>query len=240
MPKSVLIDLDKLKDLTTGLGQVALFFGTEISKIQDNDLKFTFLVPNNFVGYFGNNVNYETISLKHRYLPFLNKKYDLWYTIHQDSPFFPNRLTPFVLTINDLNFLGEKCITKAKRRLKRLQKKVDKSTLITVISKYTETQVRANLNIPNHIPINVIYCGVDVQTFENVKKPDFAPEGDLLFSIGVIQAKKNIQVLIPFMEKLPENYKLVITGNKTSEYANLIEKEIAAKNLGHRVRAVQF
>ena len=235
MPKSVLIDLDKLKDLTTGLGQVALFFGTEISKIQDNDLKFTFLVPNNFVGYFGNNVNYETISLKHRYLPFLNKKYDLWYTIHQDSPFFPNRLTPFVLTINDLNFLGEKCITKAKRRLKRLQKKVDKSTLITVISKYTETQVRANLNIPNHIPINVIYCGVDVQTFENVKKPDFAPEGDLLFSIGVIQAKKNIQVLIPFMEKLPENYKLVITGNKTSEYANLIEKEIAAKNLGHRV-----
>jgi len=93
MPKSVLIDLDKLKDLTTGLGQVALFFGTEISKIKDNDLKFTFLVPSNFVGYFGNNVNYETISLKHRYLPFLNKKYDLWYTIHQDSPFFPNKST---------------------------------------------------------------------------------------------------------------------------------------------------
>jgi hypothetical protein len=55
---SVLIDLDRLKDLNTGLGQVAEFFGDEISKVPNDQFKFTLLVPKKFVGYFGNLVDY--------------------------------------------------------------------------------------------------------------------------------------------------------------------------------------
>ena len=233
-PFSVLIDLDRLKDLNTGLGHVAIEFGNAINKIKNEDLKFTFLVPKKFVGYFGNNVNYEVVSLKRRYFPSSCKKYDLWYTIHQDSNFFPSSSkTPYILTINDLNFLGEKSPAKAKLRLRALQKKVDRAAAITVISKYTEKMVREHLKV-NNIPIHVIYCGVSIKTFEKVERPTFVPDGNLLFSIGVVQKKKNYLVLIDFMKNLP-NYSLVISGNKNSDYAVEVQNRINELGLQDRI-----
>jgi len=231
----VLIDLDRLKDLNTGLGQVAEFFGAEISKAKSDRFKFTLLVPKKYMGYFGDLVDYEVVSLKRRYFPSLCRKYDLWYTIHQDSSYFPSdKTTPYILTINDLNFLGEKSPKKAKIRLKKLQKKVDRATAITVISKFTEGVVRENLNV-GEIPIHVIYCGVKVKTFENVRKPDFAPEGDLLFSVGVVQMKKNYRVLLGFMQQLPENFKLIIAGNKYGPYAEELQHKINEMGLQNRI-----
>ncbi|MEI7422054.1 MAG: glycosyltransferase family 1 protein [Prolixibacteraceae bacterium] len=232
---SVLIDLDRLKDLNTGLGQVAEFFGAEISREADEKFKFTLLVPKKFVGYFGDLVDYEVVSLKRRYFPSLCRKYDLWYTIHQDSAYFPSdQSTPYLLTINDLNFLGEKSPAKAKKRLAILQKKVDRATAITVISQYTESVVREQLNVGN-IPIHVIYCGVKVKTFESVPPPSFAPAGDLLFSVGVVQMKKNYHVLIDFMKRLPKNYKLIIAGNKSSDYAGELQQKIDDQGLHERI-----
>ena len=232
---SVLIDLDRLKDLNTGLGQVAEFFGDEISKLNDDRFKFTLLVPRKFKGYFGKRVDYEVVSLKRRYFPSLCRKYDLWYTIHQDSAYFPSDLsTPYILTINDLNFLGEKSPAKAKIRLQKLQKKADRATAITVISKFTEGVVREHLKV-GQTPIHVIYCGVKVKTFEHAGKPAFAPEGDLLFSVGVVQMKKNYQVLIEFMKRLPEKYKLIIAGNKSSGYADELQHKIDSLGLQNRI-----
>jgi len=234
-PFSVVIDLDRLKDLNTGLGQVAEFFGTQISLIKDDAFKFTLLVPKKFKGYFGDNVDYEVVSLKRRYFPSLCRKYDLWYTIHQDSAYFPSdKKTPYLLTINDLNFLGEKSPAKAKIRLRQLQKKVNRATVITVISRFTENVVRENLKVGD-IPIQVIYCGVKVKTFENVPKPAFAPEGDLLFSVGVVRKKKNYHVLIDFMKQLPDNYKLIIAGNKAGNYSEELQQKIDAQKLENRI-----
>ena len=232
---SVLIDLDRLKDLNTGLGQVAEFFGNEISKAENDQFKFTLLVPKKFKGYFGNLVDYEVVSLKRRYFPSLCRKYDLWYTIHQDSAYFPSDIsTPYIITINDLNFLGEKTPAKARKRLTILQKKVNRATAITVISKFTESVVREHLKV-GHIPIHVIYCGVKVKTFEGVQKPAFAPEGDLLFSVGVVQMKKNYQVLPGFIKLLPEKYKLVVAGNKSSAFAEELQQQIDALGLHDRI-----
>ena len=231
---NVLIDLDRLKDLNTGLGQVAYHFGKALSGTVDNELHFTFLVPAKFKNHFGNLVDYETTTLKRRYFPEFCKKYDLWYTIHQDSKFHPGRGTPFILTINDLNFLGEKTPAKAKARLAVLQQKVNKSTVITTISQFTADSVKSNLNTAN-IPIRVIYCGVEVEEFPGATRPAFAPDGDLLFSIGVIQPKKNSMVLLEFMKHIPEKYKLIIAGNKTSSYAHAIADRIAESGLTGRV-----
>jgi len=232
---SVLIDLDRLKDLNTGLGQVAAFFGAEISKAEHSKFRFTLLVPKKFKGYFGNLVDYEVVSLKRRYFPSLCRKYDLWYTIHQDSAHFPSDTrTPYLLTINDLNFLGEKSPAKAKIRLEKLQKKVDRATAITVISRFTEGEVRKHLNVGEK-PVHVIYCGVEVKEFANVPRPLFAPEGDLLFSVGVVQKKKNYQVLLGFMQHLPSSYKLIIAGNKSSAYADELQHKINEFGLQERI-----
>jgi glycosyltransferase involved in cell wall biosynthesis len=232
---SVLIDLDRLKDLNTGLGQVALFFGEGISRLKDDRFKFTLLVPRKFKGYFGDLVDYEVVSLKRRYFPSLCRKYDIWYALHQDSAYFPSDLkTPYILTIHDLNFLGEKSPAKAKTRLKILQKKVDRATAITVISKYTEGVVRENLQV-GETPIHMIYNGVKVKTFGQVNRPAFVPDGDLLFSIGVIQMKKNLGVLVEFMQYLPKNYKLIMAGNNSSAYAEELQQRINALGLDERI-----
>jgi glycosyltransferase involved in cell wall biosynthesis len=231
---NVLIDLDRLKDLNTGLGQVAYHFGRVISQTDDEKLHFTFLVPEKFINHFGNKVDYEVISLKRRLLPALCKKYDLWYTIHQDSKLYPANGVPFLLTINDLNFLGEKSPKRAKQRLAIVQRKVNRACAIATISEYTAGVVRANLNTGN-IPIYVVYCGVEVETYPEAKRPQFAPEGDLLFSIGVIQPKKNCMVLLEFMKNIPGNYKLILAGNKSGEYSIAIEKRISELSLENRV-----
>jgi glycosyltransferase involved in cell wall biosynthesis len=232
---SILIDLDRLKDPNNGLGQVALFFGEQISRMDDPLLDFTFLVPKKFAGKFGKLVKYEVTSFKRRYFPRLCPSYDLWYTIHQDSWYFPSlRKTPYILTINDLNFLGEKTPAKAKARLNRLQKKVDRSTAITTISHFSKNAIQQHLDLKGK-PLHVIYCGVEVQPFENVPKPAYAPHGDILFSVGVVQPKKNYAVLIDFIKNLPENYVLVIAGNKAGEHSVELEKRIEQAGLSQRI-----
>jgi glycosyltransferase involved in cell wall biosynthesis len=230
----VLIDLDRLKDATTGLGQVAYHFGKTLSQVEDDELHFTFLVPKKLIGFFGKKVDYEAISLKRRFFPSLCPKYNLWYTIHQDSKFFPDSKTPYILTINDLNFLGEKSPGKAKKRLAILQKKVNKSIAITCISQYTANEVTSNL-VTGAIPVHVVYCGVEVEEFPDAKRPDFAPDGDLLFSIGVIQPKKNTMVLLEFMKNIPDSYKLIVAGNKAGTYSIELEKRIDELGLNDRV-----
>ncbi len=233
--KKVLIDLDRLKDINTGLGQVSLFFGKKISELRDKGLEFTFLVPKKFVGYFGDRVKYEKVSLKRRYFPSLCKKYDLWYALHQDSAYFPSsKKTPYLLTVHDLNFLSEKSERKAKKRLKRLQKKINRAIHITVISNFTKNEVLKNLNVQDK-DVQVIYNGVEISQYPDAKKPAYVPQGKFLLSIGVVREKKNTHVLIPFMQKMPDDYKLIIAGNDASSYAEEIKTRIKQNLLSDRI-----
>jgi len=230
----VLVDHNRLKDATTALGQVPYHFGNTLSQIDDEELHFTYLVPEKFKNFFGNKVDYEVISLKRRFFPSLCPKYDLWYTIHQDSKLFPDKKTPYIITINDLNFLGEKSSVKAKKRLATLQRKVDRSVAITCISQYTADEVKKSLNTGT-IPVHVVYCGVEVEEFPEAQRPSYVPDGDLLFSIGVIQPKKNTMVLLEFMKNIPDKYKLIIAGNKAGTYSIELEKRIQELGLQDRI-----
>lgn len=226
---TVLIDLGKLKNLYTGLGQVSLNFGKTIQQ-QNTSLDCHFLIPKGFEKDFK---PYEKLSLKRRYLPSFCKKYNLWHAIHQDSAYFPNKNTPYILTIHDLNFLGEKNPKKSDFRLKRLQRKVNRAAAITMISKYTERVVRENLDLPN-VPVKVIYNGVEdicnaprTPLKINLTKP-------FLFNIGVVKAKKNLAVLLPLMELLT-NYQLVIAGDDSDDFGQYLHNEVKKRKLQDRV-----
>jgi glycosyltransferase involved in cell wall biosynthesis len=233
--RTVLIDLDRLKDLNTGLGQFALQFGTAISQLDESCLQFTFLVPKQFNGLFGSSVQYENISLKRRYLPAACRHYDMWHSIHQDSAFSPSgRGTPSLLTIHDLNFLFEKDPCKADKRLQRLQNKVDRAEIISVISEFTRETVLKHLSLSNK-ELVVIHNGVEVREFNSPHHPHYVPGGEILFSIGVIQEKKNQKTLVEMMKHLPDNYSLVIAGNKTGKYAEELQDAIRNAKLEQRV-----
>ena len=235
MKKTVLLDLGKLKDLNNGLGQVSYQLGKKLENYNDNEneIEFHYLLPKGFDTAFKKATHFEIISSRRRYFPFTCKRYDLWHSIHQDSAYFPSdSQTPYILTIHDLNFLEEKKEKKAVKRLRSLQKKVVRASAVTVISKYTEKMVRDNLSLQD-IPIHLIYQGVEIKT-THLKKPDYAPLDKFLFTIGVILEKKNFIILLDFMKLLPE-YKLIIAGKNTTEYAGLIEKKIRELNLSDRV-----
>ncbi|MDH4261801.1 MAG: glycosyltransferase family 4 protein [Spirochaetia bacterium] len=236
----ILVDFGKLKKIYTGLGQISLQYASELANLKNSKHHFTFLVPDNFTDQFGNSISYKTLSFFNRHFSAINKKYDLWHAIHQDSEYFPAKETPYLLTIHDLNFLEEKSPAKAQMRLRRLQKKVNRASAITFISNFTEKTAKQNLTI--NVPSFVIYNGVNISAFRSSQEPDFLKnfrtdfnkQEPLFFAVGVIKEKKNFQVLIQFL-KLLKNGILVIAGDDTDSYAGLMRNEIKSSGLEKRI-----
>jgi glycosyltransferase involved in cell wall biosynthesis len=234
--KKILIDLERLKYINTGLGQVCMNFGLEISKIQSERFEFILLVPPRYRNFFGHSVKYESVGLIRKYLPFLCKSYDLWYAIHQDSKYFPsNSKTPYVLTVHDLNFMNEKSKKKAKKRLLKLRRRTSLADSIAVISEYTKWEL---LKYQDHLfseNIKVIYNGIDVKQYPEAKKPNYIGDRRFVLCLGVIRPKKNQKVLIRFIENLEDDTVLVLAGNKEGNYALEIENEIRVKGLQNQI-----
>ena len=231
---NVLLDMGKLKYPNSGLGQFSYYFGKHITELNNDRLRYNFLIPESKIGIFGNEFSYENTSLARRIMPFLCKKYDLWHALHQDSAFSPaDTKSPYILTIHDLNFLKEKGPLKARRRLRKLQKKVNRASAITFISNYTARVSMENLNLERKRTC-VIHNGVDIDNNKTVSKPDYLPPGKYLLALGMVLKKKNFHVLIDLMEKL-EDYNLVIAGDNSSAYARMIINTINDRKLNNRV-----
>jgi glycosyltransferase involved in cell wall biosynthesis len=235
--KKVLVDLGKLKDLNSGLGQVSLNYGHELSNaIRSTNLSLHFLVPRNFVDEFEEaNIHYIKLSLIKRWFPGLNRKYDLWHAIHQDSGYMPPVDIPYLLTIHDLNFMYEKSKEKAAKRLAILQKKINRASHITFISHFAKNEALKFVDLKGK-PTSIIYNGVKTPDRKNMIQPSWIPKGDFLFSIGVVKPKKNFLVLVEMMSR-PEmhEYSLVIAGNDDHNYAGEIMEAVTKYGLEDRV-----
>lgn len=235
--KKVLVDLGKLKDMNSGLGQVSLNFGHELSsESRSTNLSLHFLVPRNFIGEFEEtNIHYVNLSLIRRWFPAWNNHYALWHAIHQDSGYMPPAGIPYLLTIHDLNFMYEKSEKKAAKRLAAVQKKIDRAEYIAFISHFAKEEALKFVDLKGK-PTRVIYNGVKTPDKKNMTQPSWIPTGDFLFAIGVVRPKKNFLVLVEMMSR-PElqDYTLVIAGNDDHVYASQIMAAIAHYGLEDRV-----
>lgn len=211
--KKILIDLLKLSNLNCGLGQVALNFGKALCE-SNSIFDLNYLVPKSFIGYFGDGVKYFTPKTIKKEL----NTFDLWHCIHQEPDFLPKNDTKLLITIHDLNFLGEKSERKSAIRLKKLQNLVDRTKKVVFISDFSRKIALENLNYPKD-KTTIIYNGVT--TSEKFSEPKLKSDR-FFFSIGVFKPKKNFHVLIPLMKHFPE-YKLIIAGDaKGSYYKHLL------------------
>jgi glycosyltransferase involved in cell wall biosynthesis len=232
--KKIFIEMEKIRDLNSGLGQFCFHIGKAISEL--NPLLFTphFYLPSEHSGIFGNTHHYKHLHKIHRILS-IRESFDIWHCLHQDSPYLPaQKSTKVILTIHDLNFMEEKKhFIKQKLQLKKLQGMVDRADAITVISKYTEKVVRERLTLRG-APIQVIYNGNTLKSFENIPKPDFVPAGKYFFSIGIISPKKNFISLLPMMKHFKE-FNLIIAGSKGHAYAKEIQSLAQAMGIADRI-----
>jgi glycosyltransferase involved in cell wall biosynthesis len=231
--KTVLVDLGKLKDLNSGLGQVSLNVGQSLSVHRPQDMAFEYLIPEGFQGSFGTDVSYCKLSTLRRWFPILNKKYDLWHAIHQDSGYRPPSGVPYLLTIHDLNFMYEKSKVKANKRLDMFKRKIDRAYHLTFISKFAQDEAFKFIDLKGK-PMSVIYNGVKAPDIHDIKKPEKLPSDKFLFSIGVVRPKKNFLVLVDMMRQL-DDYTLVIAGNDHHAYADEIRVAIQKYKLEKRV-----
>lgn len=235
-PWRVLVDLDRLREPTSGLGHAALLFGEGFARraATMKDMRFTFLVPKKDVGRFGDAVEYVSESRLLRLFPFLHQRYDLWYCLHQDVSYSPAHGAQFVLTINDLNFLKEKSPARCAARLRRIQKFINRASAITVISDHTAQEVKENLQVGDR-PFKVLPFGLELKTFNPMPPaPSFVPKRPFFLTVGVHKHTKNYRALIPFMEHMPD-FDLVMLGNVQTpagrELSDLLAKSSAQINV---------
>lgn len=236
---SLFIDTERLRDLNSGLGQVCLHLGHELVRQRPADWSLTFLVPKGQTGVFGDSVNYIEASWQRKlWIPGHpgGGTYDVWHCLHQDSAYLPGK-APLILTIYDLNFLerADYSAAKKKRRLDKLQRKINKATLLTAGSAYTASVVREHLKVPAELPMEVVYTGVAVDPGKapaelNSQSPikSFS-QSPFFLSVGVIHPKKNVHTLLPLLEAFPD-YRLILAGPDRHAYAQHIREQ--AQKLG--------
>ncbi len=216
--KSVLVEMEKLKNPHSGLGQFCIHLGLQFQRLQHPDLRIEYYLPPSRQTIFGNSVPTVRQSPLHKIFPLNSKPYQVWHCIHQDSVYLPSDPhTKIILTIQDLNFLEKYRGLKKAWKLRKMQKRVNRAHTIAVTSHYNEKVVRKNLKIGDK-KILVIPLGNTLEATSQVTKPAFIDFKDFIFSIGIISAKKNFHTLLPLLEK-NSGMHLVIAGNNQGEYA---------------------
>lgn len=239
MKRKVLIDLSSLKNIYTGLGQIALNYGRYLQgnhKKCDADYEITLLVPHKMMGQFGDEVNYlssTNLLRKHFYLFF--PRFDIWQSIHQLSRFSPRcERTKHILTIHDLNYLYE--YEGAKRREKHLQmqSKVDRANEVVCISEFVKREVEQHIDLKGK-PCHLVYNGVERLDLMSRLASEMNVDRPFLFSIGVITPKKNFHVLLDLMKLMPGKH-LYIAGKDPSKsryrgYADMLRERIVREKI---------
>jgi glycosyltransferase involved in cell wall biosynthesis len=216
----VLVEMEKLNNTNSGLGQFCMGLGHALAK-QNKNSDLNFLVPEFKNNIFGNKVIYYTIK---SYLLFLLNKpngFDLWHCTHQDSKYLPGKVK-LILTIHDLNFIYKYKGLKKQMKLNTIQQKVNKASAIVAISQFTANEIKQHLKIDEK-KLHVIYNGVSIDNINSVELPLFLKNQKYLFSIGIINPKKNLHVLLPLLQNKAD-LKLVIAGNDTHSYVKKIKE----------------
>lgn len=231
--KKILIELEKLKTLNCGFEHFCRALGTAFTEIP-NEFQWIYYLPENNFHQFGKKVSYQKINPLGRYFPALNPKADLWHLLRQDSPYRPpNAKIPCVLTIHDLNFLHEKKKS-PKKRIARIQKKIDRAQIITTVSQFAADEVKKYCEIGNR-PIHVIHNGVDLLDINHARRPQFSLPPKFLLALGAIVPKKNFSVLLDLLEKLEKNTYLVLAGSNQHAYAAEIYEKAHRYGMTERI-----
>ena len=231
--KTILLELEKLDAPNCGFEHFCRALGTVFTEIP-NEFDWIYYLPENEFHHFGEKIAYRKINKLGRYFPACNPKADLWHLVRQNSQYRPpNAKIPCILTIHDLNFLHEKKKS-PKKRIARIQKKIDRAEVITTVSNFTADEVRNYCDVGNR-PIHVIHNGVDLLAPASARRPQFSLPPKFLLALGTVIPKKNFLVLLDLLEKLDKNTYLVLAGGNQHPYAAEIYEKAHRYGMAERI-----
>ncbi|WP_159800255.1 glycosyltransferase family 1 protein [Flavobacterium sp. MK4S-17] len=237
--KTIFLEAHHVKNLYFGFGQFNYNLLKSLSKIENPEFEFVVHAKNiSFLKeQFGSYFSYKKYYSLRRYPALrIRKEYSLWHALNQNTKIEPyGSNVPYLLTVHDHPNIKD---TENYRQLpehKIFQEKLSRSTAITYISEYTKLSTQKFYDVPN-VPQFVIYNGnpiTDITLAENFT-PNFVPKRPFLFTIGVIQPRKNFNQLIKMMEFLPE-FDLVISGANNTGAGEELKKLINHSGLQERI-----
>jgi glycosyltransferase involved in cell wall biosynthesis len=229
----VIVEMEKLRNLESGLGQVCLHLGRSLAEVAPSGLGLQFYVPKNRFGIFGEKSRYHAVRTWDRWWGVSSPRCSLWHSTHQDSRYWPrSRRVRVLLTVHDLNFLQPGSRPAARnRRLRHLQSAVSRAAAVVVPSRFTETELRRNIKVL--VPVHLIPWGHCLDEVAP-RRPEWLPGGKFLLSLGHIHPKKNLHVLLPLLLDHPD-LRLVLAGTRDHPYAGRIELEAERLGLPNRV-----
>ena len=148
----------------------------------------------------------------------------------------PQSVSPYLLTVHDVNFIDEVSSDARHPRNLRFQEKLNRSTAITYISEFAKHSTHQYFKVPK-VPEFVIYNGNPIQStkIEGDFVPKYTTKRPFLFTIGECTPRKNFHTLVNMLKELPA-YDLIISGNQNTEYAKeKLAAFIKSENLEKRV-----
>lgn len=235
MSRKVLIDLQFLKDLYCGFGQLSLNYGNYIKNNPDkfDGLDITLYVPEKYVGAFGDHVKYLVVSKKYKNLPFLIPHFDVWHMTTQFVRYCElSGNTTRILTYHDLNFIYELASdpNKVRKKIRRTQALFDASDVVTAISNFTTSELHKNLKTKGRDIVLNYVSQKELINDERIKPQFIKSDRKFFFTIGQVREKKNFHVLLDMIKLMPD-YDVYICGDRKWEYAEMMQKRIADENI---------
>ncbi|MGB0982176.1 MAG: glycosyltransferase family 4 protein [Winogradskyella sp.] len=234
----IFLETHNINNMFTGFGQYNFHLLKALMEINDSELEFHVHTRplNALKPHFGTFFKYKRYFGARRYkFTSVRKKYDIWHSLNQNTKIEPYYNLPYVLTIHDVNFIEEISSDLNNERNQRFIEKLNRSHAIIYISEFAKSSTHKYFNVPN-IPEYVIYNGNPLVSIENLD--GFSTAIDVskkyLYSIGDFLERKKFHLLVEMMQYLP-NYNLVISGNDTRPYGNLVREMISKYNLSDRV-----
>lgn len=213
-----------------GLYSVCINLGKALSAADTGDMELSYYLPKKDFGIFGSDAKYTAHRSIDKFYKFGTGEYDLWHITTQLSWYRPfNMRTKVVYTLYDFSYLIEDAanVKRNLRLLKQTQKRIDRADYITGISQFAIDEAKKHLDLGNK-PTRAIQLGCSVSEFPAFDSPRYRPVKPFLFTIGLVQPRKNFHVLPPLL--LNNDYELVIAGLNNYEYGKQVMEE--AKKIG--------
>jgi len=237
-PPRIIIDSSPLRYLHTGLGQFSYHLLEELGRLPMDKGRVIALVHPRFANRVPPGIAWTPANWVRRHAPaalqpFVNPQGKVWHMTTENT-----RLTgiprgaELVLTIHGLHFLDESPPAAAARELAKVQTLVDRASVISVVSQFTEALVRKKLRVSSQ-PVEVIPNGI-AYTAGLARRPAWAPDRKFLFSVGTFFSRKNFHVLIPMMKHLP-GYHLVLAGDANHPYGRQVRDAVRATGLEKQI-----
>ena len=247
----VVIDLEKIRRINSGLGRFSLHLGRGLLDHLQGRIDPVLLLPaggeaafrpREFTVLRARPWRKEFVQRRLRPLAARlpgRRRYDLWHMTNQMSRYEPlDPRVPMILTIHDLTFLHEPARggrhSRTARKLADIQRRVDRAAAVVTDSRFVADDIRRELRLGDR-PLHVIPLGLAPPPPPASERPGFlADDRPFLLTVGNALPHKNVHVLLDLVERLPD-HRLVVAGNHATPYGDLLRQEIVERRLEGRV-----